>query len=381
MQSRHIRALIYRNECLLAKLPDENNIEKSNGFMTFIEGYQIFLGFSYEQNITMLVNDRHSKKHFRELLLHPKYGRWVYIVKHLQTEYILLRPDSCDYEGFSADVFSKEKGNEIELINKELVLSLISVMDTEWDKKVLRVFLGLDRSKREVHALGIDSDSIFRDRNMVFGFINSVRNVEKEAEQVLFETLNRKIERIKNDIKKYKTKLSEKSNLWKEYQLEDLKEKIADLSEKLADVELLRIKDKSKIDSLKLRIKRIKNNITHETRLKLRKRGSGRKVLMDENDETFLAEAIENKATAHGRRKDSVLYLNHRVKKKGLLKLVNYNREKRSLALLKSVTAVYNRSRSKNIPSTEARNHIGLSLFCCKKPSKSEDSNNLLTNI
>ena len=193
-------------------------------------------------------------------------------------------------------------------------------MDTEWDKKVLRVFLGLDRSRREIDALGIDSDSIARDRNMVFGFINSVTNVEKEAEQVLFETLNRKIERIKNDIKKYKTKLSEKSNLWKEYQLEDLKEKIADLSEKLLDVELLKTKDESKIDSLKLRIKRIKNNIIHERRLKLRKRGSGRKVLMDENDEIFLAKAIENKATAHGRRKDSVLYLNHRVKKKRFFK-------------------------------------------------------------
>ena len=125
-------------------------------------------------------------------------------------------------------------------------------MDTEWDKKVLRVFLGLDRSRREVGALGIDSDLVVRDRNMVFGSINSVANVEKEAEQVLFGTLNRKIERIKNDIKKYETKLSEKSNLWKEYQLEDLKEKIADLSEKLVDVELLKIKDESKIDSLKL---------------------------------------------------------------------------------------------------------------------------------
>ena len=85
---------------------------------------------------------------------------------------------------------------------------------------------------------------------------------------------------------------------------------------------------------------------------------------MDENDEIFLAKAIENKATAHDRRKDSLLYLNHRVKKKDILKLVNYNREKRSLALLKSVTAVYNRSRPKNIRSTEARNHIGPGLFC-----------------
>ena len=193
MQSRHIRALIYVNECLHAKVLGENNIEKGSSFLTFTEGYQIFLGFSYEQNITMLLNDRHTKIYFRELLLHPKYGLCVYLVKRLQAEYIHLKPDSCDYEGFFAECFSKGKDNEIELINKELVSSLILVMDTEWNKEVLRVFLCLDRSRREVDALGIDSDSIVRDRNMVFGYINSVANVVKEAEQVLLETLNTKI--------------------------------------------------------------------------------------------------------------------------------------------------------------------------------------------
>ena len=67
----------------------------------------------------------------------------------------------------------------------------------------------------EVDALSIDSDSIVRDSIMVFGYFNPVGNAEKEVEQVLLETLNRKIERIKNDIKRYKTKFLEKSNLWK----------------------------------------------------------------------------------------------------------------------------------------------------------------------
>ena len=45
---------------------------------------------------------------------------------------------------------------------------------------------------------------------MVFVYLYSVTNGGKEDEQVLFETLNRKIERIKNDIKKYQTKFLEK---------------------------------------------------------------------------------------------------------------------------------------------------------------------------
>ena len=55
----------------------------------------------------------------------------VYIVNHLQTEYILLTRDSCHYEGFFVELLPKRKDNEIELKSKELLSSLISVMDTE----------------------------------------------------------------------------------------------------------------------------------------------------------------------------------------------------------------------------------------------------------
>ena len=109
MQSRHICTLIYINECPHAKVPDENNIERSSSFMTFTESYQIFLGFSYEQNITMLVNDRHIKKHFRELLLHAKYRLCVYIVKDLQTENILMRLTPVIVKDFLLKFFLKER--------------------------------------------------------------------------------------------------------------------------------------------------------------------------------------------------------------------------------------------------------------------------------
>ena len=46
-----------------------------------------------------------------------------------------------------------------------------------------------------------------------------------------------------------------------------------------------------------------------------RKASAGRPVSMDEEDERFMAKYIENKATAHGRRHDSVIGMHHRVKK------------------------------------------------------------------
>jgi hypothetical protein len=101
---------------------------------------------------------------------------------------------------------------------------------------------------------------------------------------------------------------------------------------------------------------------------------------MHEEDERFVLECIENKATAHGCRHDPVLYLNHRVKKRDFLKLVNYNRARRGLKQLKSATTVYNRARPRNIRSIQAKNHLGMGLFCSKKPPKLQENDNILTH-
>ena len=127
-------------------------------------------------------------------------------------------------------------------------------------------------------------------------------------------------------------------------------------------------------------VKREKNKLIINYRLGLRALGSGRKEEMDETDENFSLTCIQNKATAHGRRHDSVLYLNHRVKKKDLLKLVNHSRADRGLGQIRSATTAYNRARPKNVRSVQARQHQGLGLFCCKKPPKAEDNSNELTH-
>ncbi len=128
-------------------------------------------------------------------------------------------------------------------------------------------------------------------------------------------------------------------------------------------------------------LNRCKKNIITARRLKLRKLGSGRKTSMDEIDEQFLVESITEKATAHGRRHDSVMYLNHRVKKNDFLRIVNFSRKRRSLPLIKSETTAYNRSRSKSKRSLQAKRHCGLGLFCCKKPPKTEDNTGILTHF
>ena len=66
--------------------------------------------------------------------------------------------------------------------------------------------------------------------------------------------------------------------------------------------------------------------------------------------------------------------------KKDFVKLVNYHRYKRNLCPIKSSTTVYNRSRPCNKRSKQAKLHVGLGLFCAKKPPKTENSENELTH-
>ena len=62
-----------------------------------------------------------------------------------------------------------------------------------------------------------------------------------------------------------------------------------------------------------------------DKRVGMRKASSGRPQQIDEEDEQFILQCIEEKATANGRRHDAVLYTGHRVKKKDFLKLANYS--------------------------------------------------------
>ena len=100
--------------------------------------------------------------------------------------------------------------------------------------------------------------------------------------------------------------------------------------------------------------------------------------MMDEVDERCIMQCIEEKATAHGRRHDPVMHLNHRVKNKDFLKLANKSRLSRGLKPIKSATTAFNRACPRNKRSIQAKRHGGLGLFCSKKPPKLQDNENIL---
>lgn len=115
-------------------------------------------------------------------------------------------------------------------------------------------------------------------------------------------------------------------------------------------------------------------------RLKRRRLGAGPAKKLDSEDEEFLAKSIEEKATYHGRRHDTVMYTNRRVKSGDLLNIANFRLLQKGKKLIKSATTAWNRSKPRNKRSHQAKKHIGKSLFCTKKPPKTEDKHNVNTH-
>ena len=111
--------------------------------------------------------------------------------------------------------------------------------------------------------------------------------------------------------------------------------------------------------------------------VKRRRLGAGRPTEMNEDEEEYHSKCIEEMSTAHGRRHDTVLYLNHRVKARDILKIVvNHRRTEKDLRPLQSISTVLARGKAKRTRSIQEKRHKGHSLFCCKKTPKTEDKQN-----
>ena len=83
--------------------------------------------------------------------------------------------------------------------------------------------------------------------------------------------------------------------------------------------------------------------------LKHRKQGGGAKRALDNDIETAMAKATEEKSVAHGRRHDLVLYCYGRVNARDLLGIANYYLKQRGKKEIKSHVTVFNRARPKRL--------------------------------
>lgn len=168
---------------------------------------------------------------------------------------------------------------------------------------------------------------------------------------------------------------------WTDARIADLEEKIITLKESLErTVSTLERQTKQALKRFNQAVRRTARRLVPEQRLTRRSLGAGRKRKLDSEDEEWLLKCIEDKATIHGRRHESVLYTHHRVKTRDLLNIANYRRYKQGKRLLRSVSSVATRAGPTNKRSQQAKRHIGKGLWCSKKPPKTEDHGNECTH-
>ena len=92
------------------------------------------------------------------------------------------------------------------------------------------------------------------------------------------------------------------------------------------------------MQNVQQRIKWTAENLAEFHRLKKRELGAGPSKQLDSSNKEFIAKAIEDKATYHGRRHNPVMFTNRQVKKTDLLSIANYRLLQKGKKMIKSAT-------------------------------------------
>ena len=284
------------------------------GFMTFEEALSIYLDAA-EKPMSKEREDN-TKIRFRDMLLNPEHCLRCLIYTHVSGQhYIILDNDEMDIAGFSMALIKAENQAEREMkllvsgkLTYEIVNNAVNSMDTEYDRNVLKAILSRLLDNKALYNLGIRPDFALKKLTHLEEVWIERGHAQIAAEDMLNLRINSKIDKIESDVKvlEIKTKQGTFSEKW----LKDLGGRKEVLQEILnSNKELLHQNDNYCRQRFKQASRKIARRRVLDNRLKLRKLGTGAPVLLDSEDEEFIAKAIESKSTAHGRRHDSTLYI------------------------------------------------------------------------
>ena len=166
----------------------------------------------------------------------------------------------------------------------------------------------------QLYNLGIKPDRII-------GQLSQILNASKEAENAIDAADGLSVCRLKDRLTR--TDQQEKELLEKLMHCALSERTKADLK---ADLDLLEQRQK---ESNALLTRKDKDSIRKfsQSRKRVAKEllKAGKPRAMGDEEEEYFARCIEEKSTAHGRRHNTTMYLNHRVKKRQFVSIVNYS--------------------------------------------------------
>ena len=254
-------------------------------------------------------------------------------------------------------------------------------METEYDLWVAKLLVCTGKSRQEIYDLGFKPHRVVKLLGELKERFCAWKNSNVAAKDMLELRLKEKKVKLERKIGEIEKTMELVRGKWTDARVGDLEEQTIALKESLeSTVATLERRSKQDEQRFNQAAKRTARRLAAEQRITKRLLGSGRKQELDSEDEEWLVKCIEDKATIHGRRHESVLYTHHRVKCRDLLNIANYCQFKQGKRLLKSVSSITVRARPTNKRSRQVKRHLGKGLWCSKKPPKTEDRGNECTH-
>ena len=368
------------------KKTNQQKIEKCKGLLellkllvvvecpiSFQEAFENYDGYQSFSN-----NTPEGKLEFHDLLLHPVNGLPVYMMfKPNDRHIIAIRPNGSHHSESLLRWLLLEPGqtNDDSLIEKRgLTLNasntaaILESMESEWDRKCAHVLLGSTRSDSELQNIGLDANKIRAATKVIVAGVEECENAKLAANDMVSLRIASKVKQLSQEIVSMKDLRTKKRNSWTRERLHDLQEKI-EAAEKSKEQFLALQQNNTSYSQQRLQQmkKRTANRLLEDNRIKRRRLGAGPADKIDVECEEFIAKAIESKATYHGRRKETVMFTNRRVKVRDLLNVANFDLENWGKAPIKSAITAWNRSQACNSRSIQSARHRGNALFCTKK--------------
>ena len=187
---------------------------------------------------------------------------------------------------------------------------------------ILRAIIALLHTQSETVNLGIEPTLARTKIKEIIEVAEECRMSIVAGEDIVNLRLMDWLKRIDTEIEEKKTVLEKKRETWLLKRLSDLGESLRHLEDRKEELNrLVRKEDKSSANKVRYAAKRVADSLLEQNRVKRRRLGAGRPMEMEEDEEQFLLQSIEEMSTAHGRRHDTVLYMNHKVKARENCKL------------------------------------------------------------